>query len=331
MAKLLGRTLVAAALGGAVLAAAPAAQAQSVSLSVGFPGVSFSYTSGGYCDSWGCPDDFWNYPIYYCPVFYNGSWYRGPVYYRYWGGQYSYWIRGAWRRDYWSGPRPGWACVDRYGPPLGLDFYIWNGFNIRDDWRYRWRDHRNDWWRHRQDWDRSHHNDTRWRGWLPQQQQHYDWNRDRNWNTDREWSRPDWNRAEWNKKHNIDRNLPPSQVIIPQGPSGLGKPPANYNRPNNPPTGNDHRDRNRDQGRGNWQGGSSTPSGQINPQPRGNNPPAVMRDHRNAPGNWGQRGQGGNLSSGQTTNRPSGNNPPPDQIRGRGKGKGDQGDRNGPH
>jgi hypothetical protein len=299
MGNLFARTLIAAALGGTVLAA-PAAHAR-VSISVGFPAIGFSYDSGGYCDSWGCPDAFWNYPIYYCPVFYGGGWYRGPVYYRYSGGRYSYWIHGAWRRDYWSGPRPDWACVDRYGPPLGLDFYISNGFNIRDDWRYRWRNNRNDWWRHRQDWDRSHRNDTSWHSFVPQSQQNYDWSRDRNWNVDREWSKPNWNRN---------------------------------NRPggNNPPTGTgtDHRNWNGGQGAGNWQGGSGASSGQMNNPPGGNNPPAGDRHQR---GNWGQGG--GSTSSGQPTNQPSGNNPPSDQIKGHGKGKGDQGDRhsdqNGPH
>jgi predicted sugar kinase len=31
-------------------------------------GIGFSYETGGYCDSAGCPEDFWDYPIAYCPV-----------------------------------------------------------------------------------------------------------------------------------------------------------------------------------------------------------------------------------------------------------------------
>ena len=138
MKKLITQTLMAAAIGGTVLCATPA-DAASFSISVGFPGVGFSYNSGGYCDSRGCPNEFWNYPIYYCPVYYGGRWYSGPAYYRYSGGRYQYWIQGGWRRDSWNRPRPSGACVDRYGPPLDLDFYIWNGFNVRDQWRYSWR------------------------------------------------------------------------------------------------------------------------------------------------------------------------------------------------
>src|ERR1041384_6710137 len=57
-------------------------------------GIGFSYDTGGYCDSTGCPDDFWDFPIAYCPVYFAGEWYRGPFYYRYWQGDYYYWIRG---------------------------------------------------------------------------------------------------------------------------------------------------------------------------------------------------------------------------------------------
>src|ERR1051325_2575741 len=78
------------------------------------PLLGFSYDTGGYCDSTGCPDDFWDYPIAYCPVYFAGEWYRGPFYYRYWQGNYYYWIRGDWRRDEWRGDRPDDACVGRF-------------------------------------------------------------------------------------------------------------------------------------------------------------------------------------------------------------------------
>ncbi len=218
MKKLLTQTLAAAAIGGAMLSATPA-NAASLSIGVGFPGVSFSYNSGGYCDAWGCPDRFWNYPVYYCPVYYGGRWYSGPAYYRQSRGGYQYWIRGGWRRDSWNRPRPRGACVDRYGPPLDLDFYIWNGFNVRDQWRYAWRNQRNDWWNHRQTWDRSNRGDTSWQSWVPTPQRNYDWNRQRDWNSDREWTRPDWNRADWERQHNIQRggNVPPAPPVTPFG------------------------------------------------------------------------------------------------------------------
>ena len=120
-------------------------------------GIGFSYESGGYCDSWGCPDDFWDYPVAYCPVYYDGDWYRGPFYYRYFGGTYYYWIHGDWRRDDWRDRRPDDACVDRFGPPLGYDFYIGHGFIWRDEWRYRWF-HRH---HHDHDHDGDHDHDCR--------------------------------------------------------------------------------------------------------------------------------------------------------------------------
>jgi hypothetical protein len=87
----------------AVLAAATAfsapACADGFSIGFGEGGVAFTYDSGGYCDRWGCPDEYWDYPIYDCPVFYHGEWYRGPVYYRRSFGVTYYWIRGGWHRD----------------------------------------------------------------------------------------------------------------------------------------------------------------------------------------------------------------------------------------
>jgi hypothetical protein len=72
-------------------------------------------------------------------VFYRGVWFRGPVYYRRVQGKLDFWVRGGWHADEWRGERPSGACVDRFGPPLGLDFYASRGFRIRDEWRLRWR------------------------------------------------------------------------------------------------------------------------------------------------------------------------------------------------
>jgi len=254
MKRWLQTALLAAVVGGSSLAASPASAA-SFSIGINFPGVGFSYNSGGYCDSLGCPDYFWNYPIYYCPVYYAGRWYRGPVYYRPYRGGYLYWIHGGWRRDYWRARRPYGACVDRFGPPLDLDFYIWNGFRVRDDWRFAWDRERNDWWRHRQDWDRTYGGDTRWRSWLPPQQQSYDWNRERNWSAPRDWTRRDWNRTDWERRNGIDRNRnvtpPVSTMPVPSGGGAVSPPPRT--RPvvtppsaNNPPTDNRDRFRGRD-------------------------------------------------------------------------------------
>jgi hypothetical protein len=131
--------------GSALFASAPA-DASGFSFSVGVPGVGFSYSSGGYCDRWGCPSDYWGYPVYYGPVYFDGSWYQGPVYYRRTGGVYWYWVHGGWHRDEWRGPRPRWYRADRYryGPALGYDYYRGHGF-VHD---------RDPYWRHDQRRDR---------------------------------------------------------------------------------------------------------------------------------------------------------------------------------
>ena len=139
MKNALKLTVAAAAMVGASLFASAPAQADSFGLSFGSRGgIGFSYDTGGYCDRWGCPDGFWDYPIAYCPVFFGDEWYRGPFYYRYRHGEYLYWIHGGWRRDEWDNDRPPGYCEDRFGPALGFDFYNSHGFRWRDDWRRRW-------------------------------------------------------------------------------------------------------------------------------------------------------------------------------------------------
>ena len=350
MKRLFTQTLMAAAIGGTVLSATPA-DAQSFSISVGFPGVGFSYNSGGYCDSWGCPNQFWNYPIYYCPVYYGGRWYSGPAYYRYSGGRYQYWIHGGWRRDTWNRPRPSGACVDRYGPPLDLDFYIWNGFNVRDQWRYNWSNQRNDWWNHRQQWDRSNRGDTSWQSWVPTPQRNYDWNRQRDWNSDREWTRPDWNRRDWERKNNINRgtNVVPTP---PTSPSGAGGPPTNRVGPVTPPpqmaptvtppTMNkppaDTGGRNRDERKGGTQGGTVTPPPQTTPAftPPAANTPAANVGGRTPDGkkggkdNQGVRGSpaGAEKPAPQAITpapaQPAAESPPPDKSKDHRKPKDDK-------
>ncbi|HJR55844.1 MAG TPA: hypothetical protein VJ798_04640 [Rhizomicrobium sp.] len=91
----------------------------------GYYGGGYNY-SGGYCDSWGCPDDYWDRPVYYGSVYYGGSWVNGPFYYRDWNGGRQYWVRGGWRHDGWRGDRPSQYRNFRHGPALGRDWYRHN-------------------------------------------------------------------------------------------------------------------------------------------------------------------------------------------------------------
>jgi hypothetical protein len=143
----------AAVLAGAAALSTPASAAW---VGVGVGPIGFDVYSGGYCDRWGCPSEYWGYPVYYGPVYYGSAWYRGPVYYRSVGAERWYWIHGAWHRDQWRGPRPAWARNYHYGPALGLDYYRAHGFRVRDeDWR-AWHDrdryrYRTDYYRDRDD------------------------------------------------------------------------------------------------------------------------------------------------------------------------------------
>ena len=85
-------------------------------------GFGMSYNDG-YCDSYGCPSNYWDMPVYYGSIYYGGSWVNGPFYYRDFGGGRQYWLRGGWRNDDWRGDRPQAYRNFRYGPALGRDFY----------------------------------------------------------------------------------------------------------------------------------------------------------------------------------------------------------------
>jgi len=94
-----------------------------------YPGISFGFGGPGYafadpCDyydtydappPWGLPPDYCDYPVFFEPVFFGGTWYRGPIYYRWTHGQRLYWLNGGWRADQWHGARPAITWEDRGG------------------------------------------------------------------------------------------------------------------------------------------------------------------------------------------------------------------------
>jgi hypothetical protein len=137
MKSIFGMSLVAAAgLGAAMFAGAPAEARTDFSISIGVPNaIQYDYGSGGYCDSYGCPDGYWDFPVWYGPVYWHGTWYRGPVYYRDDFGRRQYWIAGGWHHDQWRGSRPDWWSRGHYyaGPALGYDYYRGHGFRHNRD------------------------------------------------------------------------------------------------------------------------------------------------------------------------------------------------------
>jgi len=130
-------------LGAASIAgAAPAAAHTSV-------GISFGFGDRGYEDPcayydyydvpppWGLPPGYCGYRVYYDPVFWGGSWYRGPIYYRWYGGHRQFWLHGGWRRDEWRGHRP--ARIEWRGGDGDWRGSHWHGADRWDGGDARWR------------------------------------------------------------------------------------------------------------------------------------------------------------------------------------------------
>jgi hypothetical protein len=119
---MLSKKLALAALCASAAALLPATQANAGVV------VGFSFGSGEIGSVIGTPcygAPVCSYPMYYEPVFVDGAWYRGPIYYRWSGGVRLFWYHGAWRRDEWRGPRP--ARIE------------WRDWHQHGDWRDGWR------------------------------------------------------------------------------------------------------------------------------------------------------------------------------------------------
>ncbi|MDE2183326.1 MAG: hypothetical protein KGJ78_09920 [Alphaproteobacteria bacterium] len=143
--------------GAATVLSAPARADVSIGFSFGddgyYPG-DFSdpcdyYDYYDYYDApppWGLPPDYCDYPVYFEPVYWDGYWYRGPIYYRWYGGQRLYWLNGGWHRDEWRGPRPQIRWQNRGGHfyrggrggdhSYGNRFYYHRGYGRPDSGGY---------------------------------------------------------------------------------------------------------------------------------------------------------------------------------------------------
>jgi hypothetical protein len=109
--------------GATALTATPASAGVDVGISFGWGGPDYMPFSNP-CDyydyydeppPWGLPPDYCEYPVYFEPVYYDGYWYRGPIYYRWSGGERLYWLNGGWRHDNWRGGRADIRWEDRGG------------------------------------------------------------------------------------------------------------------------------------------------------------------------------------------------------------------------
>ena len=75
------------------------------------------------CDPYyGCPDDYYDLPVYYGDVYYDGGWSTGPFFYRDYGGSRQFWVHGGWHG--------GNSRGGHFGPALGRAYYAnRGGFN----------------------------------------------------------------------------------------------------------------------------------------------------------------------------------------------------------
>jgi hypothetical protein len=79
---------------------------------------------GGYCDPYyGCPDDYYDLPVYDGEVYWDGGWYNGPFFYRDYGGHRQFWVHGGW---HYGNSRGG-----HFGPALGRAYFQDHGFGNR--------------------------------------------------------------------------------------------------------------------------------------------------------------------------------------------------------
>jgi hypothetical protein len=121
-------------LAGLTIAAGGMSAAQDYGRRDGGPrdAMRYSRATGGYCDSRGCPDRFWQYRVYYGPVYYHGTWFRGPVYVKDDRGRHYFWVAGGWHRDEWHADRPRWARNAHFGAPLPRSYYETGEFSNSD-------------------------------------------------------------------------------------------------------------------------------------------------------------------------------------------------------
>jgi len=84
------------------------------------PGDQYDASGAGYCDpTYGCPDDYYDQPVYDGSVFFGGGWINGPFFWRDYGGHREFWIHGGWRGGQFRG--------GHFGAALGRDFFARRG------------------------------------------------------------------------------------------------------------------------------------------------------------------------------------------------------------
>ena len=84
------------------------------------PDAQYGASGYGYCDPYyGCPDDYYDLPVYDGSVFFDGGWFNGPFFWRDFGGSRQFWFHGGWHGGQFRG--------GHFGAALGRDFFAHRG------------------------------------------------------------------------------------------------------------------------------------------------------------------------------------------------------------
>jgi hypothetical protein len=117
--------------GAAVGVSAPANAGVSVGIGIGIPGPAY-YGPAYSCDPYYDYYDPYGCGAYYTgPVFIGGSWYNGPLRWRWWGGHRQFWYHGGWRVG--TGWHSGGFHGHGFRPGLHSSFHGagWHGGGFR--------------------------------------------------------------------------------------------------------------------------------------------------------------------------------------------------------
>ena len=112
---------------------AGAATGTPVSAQVGISfGFDDAFTDFAPCDyyryyekppPWGLPDDYCDDLVSFDPIFFDGFWYRGPIYHRHHHGKDEVWLHGGWHENNWQGRRPDAIVWQERGQGFRADFH----------------------------------------------------------------------------------------------------------------------------------------------------------------------------------------------------------------
>jgi hypothetical protein len=112
MAAMTGLKAIFAALMLGASLASPAKADGDIGISFGYDEAFTGFEPCGYYryydtpPPWGLPDDYCSDLVSFEPVFFDGFWYRGPIYHHHHHGKDEFWLHGGWHEKSRSGEQP---------------------------------------------------------------------------------------------------------------------------------------------------------------------------------------------------------------------------------